>query len=119
MAKNKNIFADFPTYPTDQLSGIFINGISPESMTHDVQNKDIVHKAFKPNLRDPENGQGFFIATQTKRPRFRFRVGQEVDISNPYNFNHYGSEKRGIITGTLNFYIKGFSFTGYMVEYIE
>lgn len=115
----KNPIAEFPTYPVDQLSGIFINGISPESMTHDFEAKRVKHKTIKANLRDPENGQVFCISTQTKKPAFRFRVGQEVDISNPYNFNHYGSEKRGIVAGTLNYYIKGFSFSGYLIEYIE
>ncbi|EDA8844921.1 hypothetical protein A4M37_19240 [Salmonella enterica subsp. enterica serovar Typhimurium] len=115
----KNPISEFPTYPVDQLSGIFINGISPESMTHDFGAKRVKHKTIKANLRDPENGQVFCISTQTKKPAFRFRVGQEVDISNPYNFNHYGSEKRGIVVGTLNYYIKGFSFTGYLIEYIE
>lgn len=37
----KNIFTEFPTYPVDQLSGIFINGISPESMTHDFEAKRV------------------------------------------------------------------------------
>lgn len=115
----KNPISEFPTYPVDQLSGIFINGISPESMTHDFGAKRVKHKTIKANLRDPENGQVFCISTQTKKPAFRFRVGQEVDISNPYNFNHYGSEKRGIVVGTLNYYIKGFSFSGYLIEYIE
>ncbi|EDH8282149.1 hypothetical protein CB696_00135 [Salmonella enterica subsp. enterica serovar Livingstone] len=114
----KNVFSEFPTYPVDQLSGIFVNGISPESMTHDFEAKRVKHKTIKANIRD-ENGQVFCISTQTKKPKFRLRVGQEVDISNPYNFNHFGSEKRGIVVGTLTYYIKGFSFTGYMIEYIE
>ncbi|EAZ8556529.1 hypothetical protein AG37_10420 [Salmonella enterica subsp. enterica] len=116
---SKDLFSKFPTYPVDQLSGIFINGISPESMTHDFEAKHVKHKVIKANLRDPENGQVFCISTQTKKPMFRYRVGQEVDISNPYNFNHYGSEKRGVVVGTLTYYLKGFSFTGYMLEYIE
>lgn len=115
----KNPISEFPTYPVDQLNGIFLNGITPESMTHDFEAKRVNHKTIKANLRDPENSNVFCIATQTKKPKFRFRVGQEVDISNPYNFNHYGSEKRGIVVGSLVYYMKGFSFTGYMIEYID
>ncbi|HAK5372910.1 TPA: hypothetical protein H1V70_000134 [Salmonella enterica] len=114
----KNVFSEFPTYPVDQLSGIFINGISPESMTHDFEARRVKHKTIKANLRDPDNGTVFCISTQTKKPKFRFRVGQEVDISNPYNFNCYGSETRAICVGTLTYYLKGFSFTGYMFERI-
>ncbi|EDA3265534.1 hypothetical protein A4L30_10790 [Salmonella enterica subsp. enterica serovar Bovismorbificans] len=115
----KNYFSDFPTYPVDQLNGIFLNGISPESMTHDFDAKQVKHKHLKANLRDFENGRVFCIATQTKKPKMRFRVGQEVDISNPYNFNHFGSEKRGVVIGSLVYYMKGFSFTGYLLEYID
>lgn len=115
----KNFMSEFPTYPVDQLSGIFINGMTPESMTHDFAASRVKHKNIKVNLRDPEHGTVFCISTQTKKPKYRFRVGQEVDISNPYNFNHYGSEKRGIVAGTLTYYLKGFSFTGYLIQYID
>lgn len=114
----KNYFSEFPTYPVDQLSGIFINGICPESMTHDFEAKRVNHKTIKANLRDPENSNVFCIATQAKRPKYRFRVGQEVDVINPYNFNCFGSDTRAICVGSLTYYMKGFSFIGYMFERI-
>ncbi len=55
----KNIFTEFPTYPVDQLSGIFINGISPESMTHDFEAKRVKHKQYKECIRDHEKGPCF------------------------------------------------------------
>ena len=115
----KNIFTEFPTYPVDQLSGIFINGISPESMTHDFEAKRVQHKQFKQMIRDHENGVVFCVATLAKRPKYRFRVGQEVDITNPYNFKCFGSDARAICVGTTNYYIKGLRFTGYLLEYIK
>ncbi|MEC3778461.1 hypothetical protein QRX29_26320 [Escherichia coli] len=57
----KNIFTEFPTYPVDQLSGIFINGISPESMTLDYEAKRVKHKQFKQMIRDDGNGLVFCV----------------------------------------------------------
>lgn len=114
----KNIFTDFPTYPVDQLSGIFINGISPESMTYDFEAKKVKHKTFKAHIRDHENGSVFCVATLAKRPKYRFRVGQEIDVVNPYNFNVIG-DARAICVGTTPYYIKGMRFIGYIMEYIN
>ncbi|HCS4605881.1 TPA: hypothetical protein ORO92_002325 [Escherichia coli] len=113
----KNIFTEFPTYPVDQLSGIFINGISPESMTHDFEAKRVKHKQYKECIRDHEKGTVFCVATLAKRPKYRFRVGQEVDVVNPYNFNCIG-DTRAVCVGTTNYYIKGLRFTGYLMQYI-
>ncbi|MBC5790598.1 hypothetical protein [Providencia sp. JUb39] len=114
-----DLFERFPTYTVQQLSGIFVNGISPESMTHDFPASMVKHKKFKSFLRNPESSDVFCVSTQTKRPKFRYRVGQEVDVINPYNFDPAGEKVRAIVVGEQRFYLRGMSFNGYILEYIS
>ena len=104
---------DFQCYKPEQLNGIFIGGISPESMTYDYSADQVKIKRFKQNLINDE--QVFIVSTQKKKPVFRFREGVEIDINNPYGWN---SESRAICVGATSFNYKGFQMVGYIFQYI-
>ncbi|PVO50883.1 hypothetical protein [Salmonella enterica] len=114
---NENLLTQFPTYTVHQLPGIFVNGMNPESMTHDIDPSLIKMKKFKDNLQQGSNAEVFCIATQTKRPRFRFRVGQDLEMINPYNFDFEGIKGRARVVGEQRFYVRGMSFNGYVCQY--
>ncbi len=102
---------NFPTYPHDQLHEIKLNGISPESINYAFERKHIKQKHFKSYLVN--DNDVFFASTQVKKPVFKFKVGQEVDINSPYDFN-----TRAICCGQLEYIHKGFRMRGFLFQYI-
>lgn len=105
----------FPTYKEDQLPAILLNGISPQSMTYDFDSSHIRMKKLKQFIPHDYQGDCFCAGTLERAPVFRFRVGQEIDVDNPYTFN----SKRAMCIGELKQQIKGMRVIGYFFVYID
>lgn len=102
----------FPTYPPEQLSAIYLNGIGPESMNYAFPCKHIKQKRFKEMLANDKDV--FFASTRLTNPVFRFRAGQEIDIENPFSF-----EKRGKCIGHMDYLYRGFRMRGFLIQFID
>lgn len=108
---------NFPTYSVEQLPAIALNGISPESMTLDYDNKYIKLKKFKQNLIHGSEAEVFCASTRSSAPVFRFRVGQEIDVINPYVLNFDGEKSRAKCIGATRYQVRGLMFNGYIFQY--
>lgn len=102
---------EFPYYEHTDLPAVYLNGINPESLTYPFDKKFIKQKRFKDMLVN-EN-QCFIASTQMKKPVFRFQLGREIDIVNPYDYN-----TRAVCCGYLEYYFRGFNMIGYLFQYI-
>lgn len=100
---------DFETYRLDELSGITIDGINPESMTVPYSHELVKDKRFNINLIN-EN-QVFVISTQKKKSLYHFKKGQNVLMNGPF------FETKAVCIADVEFIHKGFRMKGYFFQW--
>jgi len=103
--------SNFPYYSLDDLKQIKIAGIQPDDMTYPYDAKNVKEKRISQFLRN--SNDVFVVSTQFKKPKYHFKVSQEIDIENPWAYG-----ERAICCGNIQSAIKGTRVISYFFQFL-